>query len=238
MYSDMSSRIMASWLPKRYSARVRASSVLPTPVGPRKTNDPEGRFGSLMPAKVRRMERETALIASSCPTTRPCSASSICRSRWDSSSVIFLTGMPVLIQLFVVRRRGHRLYPHLGGGLVYEIYRLVWQEAVGDVAIAELRGGLQGLVGYLDLVVILVFAAQALEDQLGLLDRGLADLDGLEPTLEGLVLLDVLAVLVYGSRADDLDLTAGEGRLEDRGGVYCTLGGSGSHEVVDLVYEQ
>jgi hypothetical protein len=58
---------MDSWSPKRYSASVLASSVLPTPVGPRKTNEPEGRFGSLMPAKVRRMERETALMASVLP---------------------------------------------------------------------------------------------------------------------------------------------------------------------------
>jgi hypothetical protein len=87
-------------------------------------------------------------------------------------------------------------------------------------------------------VVVLVLAAQALEDELGLLDGGLADLDGLEATLEGLVLLDVLAVLVYRGRADDLDLTARERRLEDGGGVYRALGGARPDEVVDLVYEQ
>ena len=31
------------------SASARASSVLPTPVGPRKTNEPIGRFGSWRP---------------------------------------------------------------------------------------------------------------------------------------------------------------------------------------------
>ena len=31
------------------SASARASSVLPTPVGPRKTNEPIGRFGSCRP---------------------------------------------------------------------------------------------------------------------------------------------------------------------------------------------
>ena len=35
---------------KRYSARERASSVLPTPVGPRKMKLPMGRLGSLSPA--------------------------------------------------------------------------------------------------------------------------------------------------------------------------------------------
>src|SRR5881392_2635550 len=53
MYSDMSTWIIASSSPNRNSASVRASSVLPTPDGPRKVNDPVGRFGSLMPARAR-----------------------------------------------------------------------------------------------------------------------------------------------------------------------------------------
>src|SRR5438874_1185710 len=54
MYSDMSIWIIASSSPKRNSASVRASSVLPTPDGPRKMNEPVGRFGSLIPARARR----------------------------------------------------------------------------------------------------------------------------------------------------------------------------------------
>src|SRR3712207_580793 len=101
-----------------------------------------------------------------------------------------------LVYLLVVGRRGHGLDPHLGSRLIDEVYGLVRQEAVRDVAVAQLRGGLQGLVGDVYVVVRLVLLAQALEDQLGLLDRRLADLDGLEAPLQRLVLLDVLAVLV------------------------------------------
>src|ERR671917_496355 len=54
MYSDMSIRTMASSSPNRNSARVRASSVFPTPEGPRKMNEPVGRLGSLRPARDRR----------------------------------------------------------------------------------------------------------------------------------------------------------------------------------------
>src|SRR5258705_59719 len=54
MYSDMSIWIIASSSPNRNSASVRASSVFPTPDGPRKMNEPVGRFGSLMPAVARR----------------------------------------------------------------------------------------------------------------------------------------------------------------------------------------
>src|SRR5438445_225965 len=43
-YSDMSSRISACSSSNRNSARARASSVLPTPVGPRKMKDPTDLF--------------------------------------------------------------------------------------------------------------------------------------------------------------------------------------------------
>ena len=55
MYSDMSRLMRESSSPNRNSASVLASSVLPTPEGPRKMNEPLGRLGSLRPARVRRM---------------------------------------------------------------------------------------------------------------------------------------------------------------------------------------
>ncbi len=48
----------------------------------------------------------------------------------------------------------------------------------------------------------------------------------------------MLAVLVGGGGADDLDLAARQGRLEDRGGVERALGGTGADERVHLVDEQ
>ena len=70
MYSDMSKRMSAWSLPKRKLASARASSVLPTPVGPRKTKLPTGRFGFFSPARERRMARESAEIAFSWLMTR------------------------------------------------------------------------------------------------------------------------------------------------------------------------
>ena len=95
MYSDMSTRISAFSSPKRNSARARASSVFPTPVGPRKMNEPTGRFASFRPARERRIARETARIASSWPTTRAWSASSMRASFADSFSSSRESGMPV-----------------------------------------------------------------------------------------------------------------------------------------------
>ena len=65
MYSDMSKRTRAFWVSKRNSARRRATSVFPTPDGPRKMNEPIGRFGVLTPRRDRRMAWETPMMAAS-----------------------------------------------------------------------------------------------------------------------------------------------------------------------------
>ena len=62
--------------------------------------------------------------------------------------------------------------------------------------------------------------------------------DGLEAPLQGGVLLDVLAVLIEGGGADDLELAPAQGGLEDIGGVHAALGIAGAHDVVDLVDDQ
>ena len=98
MYSDMSTRIIASSSPKRNSASVRASSVLPTPDGPRKTKEPVGRFGSLSPARERRIAFEMTSTAACCPMTRLWSSSSMRMSFAVSASVSLKTGMPVHIE--------------------------------------------------------------------------------------------------------------------------------------------
>ena len=67
---------------------------------------------------------------------------------------------------------------------------------------------------------------------------GLLDLDRLEAPLEGRVLLEVLAVLVERGGADGLQLAPGQHRLEDRGGVDRTFGGTRTDERVQLVDEQ
>src|SRR3954453_400588 len=91
----MSSWISASSSPKRNSASVLDSHVLPTPDGPAKMNEPPGRLGSFSPARVRRMARLSAPTPWSWPITRLWSSSSILSSRVDSSSESFTIGIPV-----------------------------------------------------------------------------------------------------------------------------------------------
>ena len=63
----MSIRTIACSSSKRNSASALASSVLPTPVGPMKRNEPRGLFGSCRPARARLIVLDTASMASSWP---------------------------------------------------------------------------------------------------------------------------------------------------------------------------
>ena len=123
-------------------------------------------------------------------------------------------------------------------GLVDQVDRLVGEEAVGDVAVAEHRGGDQRGVGDADAVVRLVALLEPAQDRDRVLDRRLADVDRLEAPLERRVLLDVLLVLVERGGADRAQLAAGEHRLEQVGGVDGALGGAGADDRVQLVHEQ
>jgi hypothetical protein len=104
--------------------------------------------------------------------------------------------------------------------------------------VAEAGGGDDRGVHDADAVVGLELVADAAEDRDRVLDAGLVDHHRLEAALERLVLLDVLAVLVEGGRADAAQLAAGEGRLEHVGGVLGALGLAGADEGVELVDEE
>ena len=124
------------------------------------------------------------------------------------------------------------------GRLVDQVDRLVGQEAVGDVALGEHRGGDHGRVLDAHAVVDLVALLEPAEDGDRVLDARLADRDRLEAPLERGVLLDVLAVLVERGRADRAQLAAGEHRLQQVGGVHRALGGARADDGVQLVHEE
>ena len=137
-----------------------------------------------------------------------------------------------------LRRAGHGADARARAGFVHDVNGLVRQEAVGDVTIRELDRGFDGLVGELGLVMVLVFRAEALEDQNGLVDGGSFDLDRLEAPFQSRVFLDVLAVLVERGGADALQFAAAEGGLDDVRGVHRAFGGAGADDRVQLVNEQ
>ena len=135
-------------------------------------------------------------------------------------------------------RRRRDLHPRRR--LVDEVDRLVGQEAPGDVAVGELSRGDDRLVGDRHLVVRLERVAQAAQDHDRLRDRRLRHQHRLEAPLERRVLLDVLLVLVQRRRADEVELAAGERRLERVGDVEPAFAAAlaGADDGVDLVDEQ
>src|SRR4051812_6653249 len=86
-------------------------------------------------------------------------------------------------------------------------------------------------------MVRLVTLLEPAQDGDRALDRRLADVDGLEATLERGVLLDVLAILVERGRADDAQLATREHRLEHLPRVHRAFGLAGADERVELVDE-
>lgn len=124
------------------------------------------------------------------------------------------------LELVDLDRRGVDLHAQPGGRLVDQVDGLVGEEAGGDVAVGQGRGGHQRGVRDGDLVVGLVPALEPAQDRDGVLDARLGHQHLLEAALQGGVLLDPLAVLVERRRTDHAELAAGQHRLEHVVGVH------------------
>ncbi len=123
--------------------------------------------------------------------------------------------------------------------LVDHVDRLVGQLAVVDVARRELDRRLDRVGRVLDLVMLLERRAEAGEDLDRILDRRLVDVDLLEAPEQGPVLLEMVAELLVGGRADAADRPARQGRLEQVRSVHrAARGRAGADHGVDLVDEQ
>ncbi len=158
--------------------------------------------------------------------------------RVDGAVLLPRDALEVLLRLAEARRRGGVAQADAAGRFVDQVDRLIGQVPVGDVASGEVDGRLDGTIGDLDLVVLLVALADPHEDLDRLFDRRLIDHHRLEAALEGGIPLDVLAVLVERRGADALQLAPCQRWLEDVGRVYCAFGGAGADEGMELVDEQ
>ena len=125
-----------------------------------------------------------------------------------------------------------------GTGLVDEVDGLIGQEAILDVAVGKVRGGLDSTLRIAHMVVLLVARLERGQDLDRVLDARLLDINGLEATLEGRVLGEVLAELLGRGGTDDLESTAREHGLEHRARIDRTLGRTGTDDGVHLVDKQ
>ena len=97
MYSLISTLIIESVESNMNCASCFASSVFPTPVGPRNMNEPIGLFGSFSPTLFLCIAFTTLSMASSCPMTLDFSTCGICSSLMPSVCAILCTGTPDII---------------------------------------------------------------------------------------------------------------------------------------------
>ena len=125
-----------------------------------------------------------------------------------------------------------------GTRLVDEVDGLIRQEAVLDVAVGEVRGGLDGTLRVAHVVVLLVARLERGQDLDRVLDARLLHIDRLEATLKGRILGEVLAEFLSRGGADNLESTAREHGLKHGACVDRALGRTGTDDGVHLVDKQ
>lgn len=125
-----------------------------------------------------------------------------------------------------------------GTGLVDEVDGLIGQEAILDVAVGKVRGGLDSTLRIAHMVVLLVARLERGQDLDRVLDARLLDINGLEATLEGRVLGEILAELLGRGGTDDLEGTACKHGLEHGARIDGSLGRTGTDDGVHLVDKQ
>ena len=122
--------------------------------------------------------------------------------------------------------------------LVDEVDRLVGERTIGDISHAEVDRRVHGLVADLDVMVLLEPLRIPNRMATASSTVGSSTMTGWKRRSRRRVLLDVLAVLIEGRRADALELPAREWRLEDVRRVDRALGGAGADQRVELVDEE
>src|SRR5699024_4160145 len=155
----------------------------------------------------------------------------------DRLVLLLVQGLDALFEFTQGGAGGLQAYPHSCARLIDQVDGLVRQEPFGDVTVGQLGGGHKAFVTETHLVVGFVAVPQTTQDLDGVGHRGIGHVDGLETPFQGGVLLDVLAVLVDGGRADDVQLPAGQRGFEHVPGAGGTFGGPRADDGVELVDE-
>ena len=122
--------------------------------------------------------------------------------------------------------------------LVHQVDGLVRQEPVLDVAVRQVNRRLNGIVGDMQLVMGLIPVPEPPENLNGFLLGGFPHLHRLESSLQSRILFNMLAVFIQCGGADALDLTPGQGRLENVGRVQAALRSACSHNGMHFVDKQ
>ena len=122
--------------------------------------------------------------------------------------------------------------------LIEDVNCLVWQEAILDVAARKRNGSLDGSLGVVDVVVLLVAVLKTVDDRNGVIVVWLADVDRLETPLKCSVLLDMFTILFCRSCTNDLDFSTRQRRLQDGRGVDGAFCGTCANDGMNLINEK
>ena len=140
----------------------------------------------------------------------------------------------------LLQQRGHTglAHGHAGTAGIQQGHRLVRQLATGEKAHGEAHRAANSFVGDSDAVVLLQGGRQATKDLDGHIFRRLVHLHYLEAAGQGGVLFKELLVLGPGGGRDRAQLTAGQSRFEQVGGIVLPGLAAGTHHVMSLIDEQ
>jgi len=133
---------------------------------------------------------------------------------------------------------GVDLHADTAGGLVDQVDGLVRQLAIGDIAVAELGRGDDGAIGDGHAMVHFVALLEATKNGDGVFLAWFVDQHLLEATLQGGILLDVLAVFIESSGTYAVQLAARQGRLEHVAGIHGAFRLARADHRMQLVDEQ
>ena len=125
-----------------------------------------------------------------------------------------------------------------GRCLVQQVHGLVRQKPFRQIPAGQIHRRGNGFVGDFNAVMLFQPRPQALENLPGLLPCGFRHRHLTEPAVQSGVLLDVLAVFLQGSGADDLNLSAAQGGLQQIGGVNGPLSGAGPHNGMEFINKE
>ena len=127
---------------------------------------------------------------------------------------------------------------HAGGRLVHQVDGFVRQVPVGQVALGQGNGGVNGLVGDDQPVIGLVPGAQGGQDGLGHRWGGRFQLHRLEPAFQGGVLADEFPVFLLGGGTQHLNLAPAQRRFQDVGRVDGAFRTAGADDGVQFVQKE
>ena len=122
-------------------------------------------------------------------------------------------------------------------GFIYHVDSLVWEVAVGDIALCQFDTCLESLVCISHTVMLLVMLLDIVQYQQGLFACSRFNDNLLETALQGSVLLNALAILIERGGTDTLDDTSCQGWFQNVGGIHASFAGTGAYHGVNLIYE-